>query len=60
MGEEHQRQMLTARVRVGVGGVGADGGHGLRTVLLLLFPLRLPQRRRPSTPSPTSSVMVLK
>jgi hypothetical protein len=31
--------MLVARVGVGVGGVGSDGGHGLRTVLLLLFPM---------------------
>jgi hypothetical protein len=37
MGELHQRQMIAARVVVGVGGVGSDGGNGLRTVLLLLF-----------------------
>jgi hypothetical protein len=37
MGEEHQRQMLAARVGVGVGVVGSDGVHGLHTVLLLLF-----------------------
>jgi hypothetical protein len=30
--------MLAARVGVRVGGIGSDGGHGLRTVLLLLFP----------------------
>jgi hypothetical protein len=30
--------MLATRVGLGVGGVGSNGCHGLRIVLLLLFP----------------------